>query len=62
MKSNKILKILLPIVVVLIIFAIIGKKAGWFGKALTVKVAVENAEKRVIVETITANGKIQPEK
>lgn len=62
MKNNKILKILLPIVVVLIIFAIIGKKAGWFGKALTVKVAVENAEKRVIVETITANGKIQPEK
>jgi len=62
MKSNKILKILLPIAIVLIIFAIIGKKQGWFGKALTVKVAVENAEKRVIVETITANGKIQPEK
>jgi HlyD family secretion protein len=62
MKNNKILKILLPIVVVLIIFAVIGKKAGWFGKALTLKVAVENAEKRTIVETITANGKIQPEK
>jgi HlyD family secretion protein len=62
MKNNKILKILLLIVVVLILFAIIGKKAGWFGKALTVKVAVENAEKRTIVETITANGKIQPEK
>ena len=62
MKNNKILKILLPIVVVLIIFAVIGKKAGWFGKALTIKVAVENAEKRTIVETITANGKIQPEK
>jgi len=62
MKNNKILKILLPIVVVLILIAVIGKKAGWFGKALTVKVAVENAEKRTIVETITANGKIQPEK
>jgi HlyD family secretion protein len=62
MKNNKILKILLPIVVVLILFAVIGKKAGWFGKALTIKVAVENAEKRTIVETITANGKIQPEK
>jgi len=62
MKNNKILKILLPIVIVLIIFAVVGKKAGWFGKALTVKVAVENAEKRTIVETITANGKIQPEK
>jgi HlyD family secretion protein len=62
MKNNKILKILIPIVVVLILFAVVGKKAGWFGKALTVKVAVENAEKRTIVETITANGKIQPEK
>jgi HlyD family secretion protein len=62
MKNNKILKILLPIVIVLIIFAIIGKKQGWFGKALTVKVAVENVEKHVIIESITANGKIQPEK
>ena len=62
MKKNKILKILIGVVVVLIIFAIIGKKAGWFGKAVTVKVAVEYAEKRQITETITANGKIQPEK
>jgi HlyD family secretion protein len=62
MKNNKILKILLPIVIVLILFAVVGKKAGWFGKAMTIKVAVENAEKRTIVETITANGKIQPEK
>jgi HlyD family secretion protein len=62
MKNNKILKILIAIVVVLILVAVVGKKAGWFGKALTLKVAVENAEKRTIVETITANGKIQPEK
>jgi HlyD family secretion protein len=62
MKNKKILKILVLVVILLIIFAIIGKKAGWFGKAATVKVAVENAEKRTIVETITANGKIQPEK
>jgi len=62
MKNNKILKILLPLVAVLLIFAVIGKKQGWFGKALTVKVAIENAETRMIVETVTANGKIQPEK
>lgn len=62
MKNNKILKILLPVVVVLLILAVIGKKQGWFGKAAMVKVAVENAETRTIVETITANGKIQPEK
>jgi HlyD family secretion protein len=62
MKNNKILKILVPIAIVLIIFAIIGKKQGWFGKAVTVKVAIEKAENRLITETITANGKIQPEK
>ena len=62
MKSNKILKILIIVVVVLLIFAFVGKKAGWFGKAVTVKVAVEYAEKRMITETITANGRIQPEK
>ena len=62
MKNKKILKILVPVVIVLLILAVYGKKAGWFGKALTVKVAVENAEKRTIIETITANGKIQPEK
>jgi HlyD family secretion protein len=62
MKNNKILKILIIVVVALIIFAIIGKKAGWFGKAATVKVAVEYAQKRTITEAITANGKIQPEK
>ena len=62
MKNKKILKILVPAVILLLIFAIAGKKAGWFGKSATVKVAVENAEKRTIVETITANGKIQPEK
>lgn len=62
MKKNKILKILIPLTIVLIIFAIIGKKQGWFGKGVTVKVAVETVEKRTIVETITANGKIQPEK
>ncbi len=61
MKNDKILKILVPVAILLIVVALIGKKAGWFGKAVTVKVAVENAERRTIIETITANGKIQPE-
>jgi HlyD family secretion protein len=62
MKNNKLLKYLLPVLLVLIIIAVIGKKQGWFGKAVTVKVAVENVESRSIIETITANGKIQPER
>lgn len=61
MKSNKLLKYLLIAAGVLIVFAIIGKKAGWFGKAIATKVSTEMAEKRTIVEIITSNGKIQPE-
>lgn len=61
MKNKKVLRILIIVVVALLIFAIVGKKAHLFGKAVTVKVAVEYAEKRTITETITANGKIQPE-
>jgi HlyD family secretion protein len=62
MKENKLLKILLIVAVLLIVFAVVGKKAGWFGKAVTVKVAVEKATYKPIIESVTANGKIEPEK
>jgi HlyD family secretion protein len=61
MKNNKALKILVPVVLVLIIFAAFGKKKGWFGKEPQVKVAVEKVEVNPITEAVTANGKIQPE-
>lgn len=61
MKDNKILKILLPAVILLIILAVVGKKAGWFGKEATVKVAIEKVTVNPIIEAVTANGKIQPE-
>ncbi len=61
MKNNKILKILLPAVILLIIVAVIGKKKGWFGQEATVKVATEKVEVNPIIESVTANGKIQPE-
>jgi HlyD family secretion protein len=61
MKNNKILKILVPIVLLLIVFAAVGKKKGWFGKEATVKVAIEQVKKNPIVEAVTANGKVQPE-
>jgi HlyD family secretion protein len=59
--DNKILKILLPVVILLIIVAVIGKKKGWFGKEATVKVAIEKVAVNPITEAVTANGKIQPE-
>ena len=61
MKSKKLLIILTVIAVVLLAFFGIGKKVGWFGDEAYVKVAVETGKKRDITESITANGKIQPE-
>jgi HlyD family secretion protein len=61
MKSKKILTYAIILAVVFVILAVIGKKVGWFGKEEITKVAVEKAEKRTIIETITANGKVQPE-
>jgi HlyD family secretion protein len=61
MNSKKILRYLLIIAVLLIIFAVIGKKAGWLGKSTIYDVAIEKVKKRNITEFITANGKIKPE-
>ncbi len=61
MKKKNLLRYLLIILAVLIVFAIVGKKAGWFGKPDVTEVAVEKPVKRTITESITANGKIQPE-
>lgn len=61
MKTNKLLKILGGITILLLILAVIGKKSGWFGKTEAIKVAVEGVETRSIIETITANGRINPE-
>jgi HlyD family secretion protein len=60
-KKSKLLRWLIIIVIVLIIFGIIGKKAGWIGGQDKRQVATEKSEKRTIVETVSASGKIQPE-
>ena len=61
MKSNKLLKYLLIVALILIVFAVAGKKAGWFGGKAEIKVSVENPKHRTITEIVTASGKIQPE-
>lgn len=60
MKRNKILRLTLIILAVLIIFVIVGRNAGWIGEEPATKVTVEAAEKRSIVEIVTASGKVQP--
>ena len=60
-KKNNLIKYLIIAVVVLVAFAIIGKKMGWIGGVANQKVAVEQVSRRTIVETVSASGKIQPE-
>ncbi|MBL7923120.1 MAG: efflux RND transporter periplasmic adaptor subunit [Bacteroidia bacterium] len=47
--------------VVLILLLVVAKKAGWLGNSKAVKVSAEKVERRDIVETVSANGKVQPE-
>lgn len=49
-------------VVVLLIAVIAANKAGWIGKGNTIKVVTEKVETRTVDETVSASGKIQPEK
>lgn len=60
-KSNKLLPIGIGLVVILIIFLVVGKKAGWFGKDFQISIATKTVESKTITELITANGKVQPE-
>src|SRR5579862_4690977 len=59
-KNNRLLYILIGLIVVLIVFIIIGKKSGWIGSTSAVKVAIENATHRNIIEKVSASGKIYP--
>ena len=44
----------------LLLFVIIGKKAGWISSDNSEKVAAEKVSKRDIVEKVSASGKIYP--
>lgn len=61
MNRKKLIRYLLIAAVVLIVVAILGKKYGKFGKPDSIDVVVEKVEYRTIIESISANGKIQPE-
>jgi HlyD family secretion protein len=60
-KSNKLIYILLGVLGAIIIFAIIGKSAGWIGgeKELTVESSI--VKKVSITEKVSASGVIEPE-
>lgn len=60
-KTKKIRRNLIIIVSAMIVFAIIGSNAGWFGKNMSHQVATSPIKKRSIIQTVSANGKVQPE-
>ncbi|SIT04131.1 efflux RND transporter periplasmic adaptor subunit [Belliella pelovolcani] len=60
-QSNKVLFILLGIVGALIIFAIIGRSAGWIGGEKEIEVETTLAKKNTIIEKVSASGVIEPE-
>jgi len=62
MKKNKLLIIIAAVVIIVLVVLVIMKKKGVIGEENTTKVTVEKVELRDIIETVTANGKIQPEK
>jgi len=63
MKKKKNTVLYLSILgVIVIVLLIVGKKAGWFGKDMALKVAIEKVQKKDITEIITANGKVEPQK
>lgn len=60
-KKKNLLPWIIGAGVLVIVLLLVGKKNGWFGKDLTMKVATEKVEVRDITEIITANGKLKPE-
>ncbi|WP_143961788.1 efflux RND transporter periplasmic adaptor subunit [Litoribacter populi] len=60
-KSNKLIYILLGVVGVLLLFIIIGRSAGWIGGEKELEVEVAEANRKTIIEKVSASGVVQPE-
>jgi len=59
---SKTAKIIIIAIVAVVVILVVAKRAGVVGGSSTTKVTAEYSEKRTIVETVAASGKIQPEK
>ncbi|WP_291782800.1 efflux RND transporter periplasmic adaptor subunit [Cecembia sp.] len=60
-KSNKTIYILLGVLGAIILFAIIGRSAGWIGGEKEIAVETAKAKKTSITEKVSASGIIEPE-
>lgn len=59
-KSNKIVYYLIGALVVIILFLVIGKSAGWIGKEKELEVELASAKRTSITEKVSASGTVQP--
>ncbi|HEV8515060.1 MAG TPA: efflux RND transporter periplasmic adaptor subunit [Cyclobacteriaceae bacterium] len=59
-KSNRLMYWGIGTLVFLILFVIIGKSAGWIGKAKELEVELAKAKKVSITEKVSASGTVQP--
>lgn len=59
-SNNKVLYILLGVVIVLVLFAVIGKSQGWVGQRKKIQVEVKEAGTNTIIEKVSASGQVQP--
>lgn len=60
MKTKHLLRISLVIVVLLIVFLVAGRKAGWVGATEGVRVSVEKVQRKSIIQIVSSSGKVQP--
>jgi HlyD family secretion protein len=60
-KKKNTLKYVLIGAGALLILLIVANKMGWIGGEKVTQVAVEKSERRRIIETVSASGKVQPE-
>ncbi|GAA4793773.1 efflux RND transporter periplasmic adaptor subunit [Olivibacter ginsenosidimutans] len=61
-KKRSTLKYVIIGAVILLILVIIAGKMGWIGGPKATQIATDKVEKKTVQETVTASGKVQPEK
>ncbi|GAB3814439.1 efflux RND transporter periplasmic adaptor subunit [Pontibacter rugosus] len=60
-KKSKLIPILIGVLLLLIVFVVVAKKAGWIGSEEGTEVVLAEAKQADIVEKVSASGKVQPE-
>jgi len=59
-KSNTLIYWLIGAVVVILLFFVVGRSAGWIGKPKEIEVELAKAKRVTIIEKVSASGTVQP--